>query len=124
MVGNRCRFASSSASASRSVMLFSSVDCTSIVIRMLVAGDGGHLLRAVTLHRGLARQIRDAHHPAEPGFGAILPRRDHVVRSVERAGHDLDARTIDAAEAQGRAAGRAEIALGNRGGAEGGRLAL
>src|SRR5215469_3087145 len=115
MVRNRSRSASSSASSSRSVMLFSSVDCTSIMIRMLVAGDGGHLLRAVVLYRGLARQIRNADDPAEPGFRAILPRRDHVVRPVESAGHDLDAWAVDATEAQGRAAVRAEIALGDRG---------
>src|SRR6185437_16851663 len=95
-----------------------------IMIRMLMAGDGGHLLRAVILYRGLARQIRDAHHPAEPGFRAKLPCWDHAIRPVESAGHDLDARAVDAAEAQRRAAGWAEIALGDRGGAERGRLAL
>ena len=52
------------------------------MVRMLVAGDGRHLLRPVILHRGLARQIGDADHPAEAGFGAELPCRDHVVRAV------------------------------------------
>src|SRR5581483_5694341 len=96
---NRSRSASSSASSSRSVMLFSSLDCTSIMIRMLVADDGCHLLRAVILLRGLARHVGDAHDPAEPGFRAVLPCRDQPVRLVEGAGHDLDARAVDAAEA-------------------------
>src|SRR5262249_52658311 len=90
----------------------------SIMIRVLAADDGGHLVRAVILHRGLAWQVGDAAHPAEPRFGAILPRRDHPVRPVEGTGQDLDAWSVDAAEAQGCAAVAAEIALGDRRGFE------
>jgi len=75
------------------------------MVRVLVAGDGRHLLRPVILLRGLARQIGDADHPAEPGFGSILPRRHHSVGAIERPGHDLDPGAADPAEAQGRAAG-------------------
>src|SRR5215472_15386671 len=96
---NRSRSASRLASSSRSVILFSLLDCTSIMIRMLVADDGCHLFRAVVLQRGLARHVGDAHHPAEPGFGAELPGRDQPVRLVESAGHDLDAGAVDAPEA-------------------------
>ena len=53
----------------------------------------------------------------------ILLRRHHPVGPVERAGHDLDPGAVDAAIAQRRAAGGAEIALGDGGGAERGRLA-
>src|SRR6478672_12937300 len=88
------------------------------MVRMLVADDAAKLVRAVVLQRGLARQIGDADHPAEPGFGAELLGRYHPVRPVECAGHDLDPRAVDAAKAQRRAAIRAEIALGNGGGAE------
>src|SRR6266446_1466994 len=94
-----------------------------IMIRMLVADDAGKLFRAVVLQRGLARQIGDADHPAEPGFGAELLGRYHPVRPVERTGHDLDPRAVDAAEAERRAAIPAEIALGDGGGAERGRFA-
>src|SRR5690349_12652439 len=93
------------------------------MIRMLVAGDGRHLVRAVILHGGLAWQVGNPHHPAEPGFRAVLPDRDHPVRLVDSAGHDLDPRTVDAAEAERRAARRAEIALCNRGRSERGGLA-
>ena len=82
------------------------------MVGMLMAGDGGHLPRSVILHRGLARQIGDADHPAEPGFGSKLAGRHHPVRPVESAGQHLDPRPADAAEGQRRAAGRAEIALG------------
>src|SRR5262249_51158350 len=95
-----------------------------IMIRMLVADDGRHLLRPLILHRGLARQVWGPNHPAEPGFGAILPRRRHAIGPVERAGHDLDLRSVDAAKTQRRAARRAKAALRDRGGAEEGRLAL
>ena len=84
------------------------------MIRMLVAGDGGHFFRAVILHRGLAWQVRNPDHPAEPGFGAILPGRDQAVRPVEGAGHDLDLGAADAAKAERRAAGGAEIPFGDR----------
>src|SRR5437899_8749586 len=72
---------------------------TSIVVRVLVADDAVNFVRTVILQRGLARQVGDAHDPAEPGFGAVLPGRDHVVRPVEGAGHDLDAGAVDAPEA-------------------------
>ncbi len=39
----------------------------SIMVRMLVADDGGHLFRSVVLQRGLARQVDDGRDPAEPG---------------------------------------------------------
>src|SRR6516225_3055752 len=84
-----------------------------IMIRMLVADDGCHLFRPVVLQRGLARHVRDPNHPAEPRFRAILSRRDHPVRPVEGAGHDLDPLPVDAAEAQRRAAIPAEIAFGD-----------
>src|SRR4029450_10372868 len=93
-----------------------------IMVRMLMAGDGRHLFRPVILLRGLARQVGDADHPAQPGFGSILPRRHHPGGAVERAGHDLDPRAADPPEAQWRAAVGAEIALGDGGGLEGGRL--
>src|SRR6478735_3530039 len=93
------------------------------MVRMLVADDGPKLLGPVILQRGLARQVGDADHPAEPGFGAILPRRYQPVGAVEGPGHDLDPRAIDAAEAQRRAAVGAEIAHRNRGGFERRRLA-
>src|SRR5437763_9705168 len=91
---------------------------------MLMADDGCHLLRSVVLLRGLARQVGDTYDPAEPGFGSILPCRYHVIRAVEGAGHDLDTRAVDAAEAERRAAGRAEIAHCDRGGLERRRRAL
>src|SRR5258708_21558785 len=94
-----------------------------VMVRMLVADDAVELVRTVILQRGLARQVGDADHPAEPGFGAELLGRYHPVRAVEPAGHDLDARPVDAAKAQRRAAGGAEIALGDGGGAERGWLA-
>src|SRR6478736_6526283 len=90
---------------------------------MLLADDAVNLFRAVILHRGLARQIGNRDHPAEPGFGSILPRWHQPVRPVKGADHDLDLRTVDAAEAQRRAATRTEIALAKRGGAERRRLA-
>src|ERR1700730_2557057 len=95
----------------------------SLMVRMLVADDTAELFRAVILQRGLARQIGDADHPAEPGFGAILPGGDDLVGPVEGAGHDLDPGAVDAAEAQWRAAGGAESALRDRGGFERCRLA-
>src|SRR6266404_2637923 len=61
---------------------------TLIVVRVLMADDAVKLFRSVILQCGLARQIGDAHHPAEPGFGSILPGRNHVVRPVERTRHD------------------------------------
>jgi len=42
------------------------------MVRMLVADDAANLFRTVVLQRSLARQIGDADHPAEPGFGAEL----------------------------------------------------
>src|SRR6267378_421736 len=95
----------------------------SIMVRMLVADDAVKLFRPIVLQRGLARHVGDRHHPAEPGFGAELLGRHHPVRAVERAGHDLDPRAAEAAEAKRRAAIGAEIALGDGGGAERGRLA-
>src|SRR5260221_6735826 len=88
------------------------------MVRMLVADDAAELVRPVILHGGLARQIGDADHPAEPGFGSILPGRYDLVRPVEGAGHDLDPRAADAAEAQRRAALGAKIPLGDRRGFE------
>src|SRR5258707_3712989 len=93
-----------------------------VMVRMLVAEDATKLVRAVVLQRGLARQIGDADHPAEPGFGAELLGRYHPVRPVEGTGHDLDPRAIDAAEAERGAAIPAKIAFGDGGGAERGRL--
>src|ERR1700728_4190628 len=95
----------------------------SIMIRMLMVDDAAQLLLAVVLQRGLAWQVRDRDHPAEPGFSAILPDRDQPVRPVESASHDLDAGAVDAAETEGRAAIPAKIAFGNRGRAECGRFA-
>src|ERR1700687_987688 len=92
-----------------------------VVVRMLAADDAVNPVRTVVLQRGLARQIGDGHHPAEPGFGAELLGRYHPVRPVERTGHDFDPRAVDAAKAERRAAIPAEIALGNGGGAEIGR---
>src|SRR3984893_14336821 len=92
----------------------------SIMVGMLVADDTAKLVRTIVLQRGLARQIGDGHHPAEPGFGAELLGRFHPVRTVERTGHDLDPGAVDAAKAERRAAGGAKITLGNRGGTEGG----
>src|SRR5882762_7569209 len=89
-----------------------------VMVWMLVADDVVQLVRTVVLQRGLARQIGDADHPAEPGFGAELLGWYHPVRAVERAGRDLDSSAIDAAKAQRRAAGGAEIALGDGGGTE------
>src|SRR3981189_1627796 len=95
----------------------------SIMVWMLVADDTVKLVRTIVLQRGLAWQVGDRHHPAEPGFAAELLGRYHPVRPVERAGHDLDPGAVDAAKAQWGAAGDAEIALGDGGGAERGRLA-
>ena len=94
------------------------------MVRVLVADDAAELFRAVVLQRGLARQIGDPDHPAESGFGAILPRRYQVVRAIEGTGQDLDPGAADAAEAQRRAAVGAEIALGDRGRFERGGLAM
>ena len=69
------------------------------MVRVLVADDAVKLVRAVVLQRGLARHVGDRHHPAEPGFGAELLGRYQLVGAVERTGHDLDPRTIDAAKA-------------------------
>src|SRR4051794_7924692 len=85
-----------------------------IMIRMLVARDARHLVRSVILQRGLARKVRDPDHPAEPGLRSVLPGRHQSVGPIEGAGQDLDAGAIDAAEAQGRAAVLAEVALGDR----------
>src|SRR5664279_4847042 len=71
-----------------------------IMVRMLVVDDAIQLVRAVILQCGLARQVGDSHHPAEPGFGAELLGRHDQVRAVERAGHDLDSGAVDAAEAE------------------------
>src|SRR5450432_3641891 len=95
----------------------------SIMVRMLVADDAAQLVRTVVLQGGLARHVRDRYHPAEPGFGAELLGRYHPVRAVERAGHDLDPRPVDAAKAQRGAAIPAEIAHRDGRGAERGRLA-
>ncbi len=86
--------------------------------------DGRHLLRPVILLRGLAWQVGDADHPAEAGFGSVLPRRHQPVGTVEGAGHDLDPVAVDAAKTQRRAAGGAIAAIGDRGGAEERRLSL
>src|SRR3981081_4345644 len=48
----------------------------SIMVRMLIAGDAVKLFGPVVLQRGLARQVGDPHHPAEPGFGAEFLDRD------------------------------------------------
>ena len=60
------------------------------MVRMLVADDAVKLFRPVVLQRGLARHVGDRHHPAESGFGSILPGRHHPVGPVEGAGHDLE----------------------------------
>src|SRR5437764_10174887 len=70
-----------------------------IVVRMLMADDAVNFVPTVILQRGVARQIGDADYPAEPGFGSILPGRNHAVRPIERAGHDLDPWAVDPAEA-------------------------
>src|SRR5260370_39010482 len=88
------------------------------MVRMLVADDAMKLVGTVVLQRGLARQVGDAHHPAEPGFGAELLGRNHPVGTVECAGHDLDPGAVDAAKAERRTALFAVIALGDGGGAE------
>src|SRR5713226_4231455 len=93
------------------------------MVRVLVADDAVKLVRAVVLQRGLARHVGDRHHPAKPGFGAELLGRYHPVRTVERAGHDLDPGAVDTAKAERRATGGAKIAFGNGGGTECGRLA-
>src|SRR6266481_5500808 len=90
---------------------------SSIMVRMLVADDAICLFRPVILQRGLARQIGDANHPAEPGFGSILPGWYDLIRPVERTGHDLDPRAVDAAEAERRATIPAKVTHG-----DGGRL--
>ena len=69
-----------------------------------MADDAAELVLAVVLERGLAGQVRNRDHPAEPGFGAVLPDRDQTIRPVEGAGHDLDAGAVDAAKTQRRAA--------------------
>src|SRR3981081_1092909 len=94
-----------------------------VMVRMLVADDAAKLVRTVVLQRGLAWHVGDRHHPAEPGFGAKLLGRHHMVGPVEGAGHDLDSRAVDAAKAQRRAAVGAEIAHRDGGGAERGGLA-
>src|ERR1700737_1267235 len=73
-----------------------------VMVRMLVADDAVQLVRTVILQRGLARQVGDADHPAEPGFGAELLGRYHPVGAVERAGHDLDPRAVHAGKGEGR----------------------
>src|SRR5580698_3469086 len=70
-----------------------------IMIRMLVADDAAQLVLAIVLQRSLARQVGNRDHPAEPGLGTVLPDRNQPIRAVEGAGHDLDARAVDAAEA-------------------------
>src|ERR1041385_4931548 len=84
------------------------------MIGMLVADDLAHHFRAVALQRGLARQVDDGADPAEPRLGSVLQGWYHPVGPVEGAGHDLDFGAADAAEAQGRAAGGAEIAHRDR----------
>src|SRR3954453_11751082 len=96
----------------------SEVSAGLIMVRMLMADDGRHLLRPVILLRGLARQVGDANHPAEAGFGPVLPGRHQLVGAVEGTCHDLDPVPVDAAETQRRAAGRAIAALGDGGGSE------
>src|SRR5882672_6428637 len=95
----------------------------SIMVWMLVADDTVKLVRTIVLQRGLAWQVGDRHHPAEPGFAAELLGRYHPVRTVERPGHDLNPGAVDAAKAERGAAGGAKIPLGNGGGTEYGRLA-
>src|ERR1700676_1563081 len=92
------------------------------MVRMLVAHDAAQLLRTIVLQRGLARQVGDPPPPAEPGFGAVLHHWHQPVRPVEGAGHDLDARTVDVAEAERGAAILAKIALGGGGRSKCGRL--
>ena len=41
-------------------------DVILIMVRMLMADDARHPLRSVVFERGMARQIGDRHHPAEP----------------------------------------------------------
>src|SRR6266481_458976 len=89
---------------------------SSIMVRMLVADDAICLFRPVILQRGLARQIGDANHPAEPRFGSILPGWYDLIRPVERTGHDLDPRAVDAAEAERRATIPAKVTHGDGGG--------
>src|SRR6266702_290901 len=86
----------------------------SLMVRMLVADDAAKLLGAVILQRGLARQIGDADHPAEAGFGAVLPGGDDLVGPVEGAGHDLDPGAVDAREANWGPEGGEETGLGIR----------
>src|SRR6202011_5093732 len=93
------------------------------MIRMLMADDAVKLVLSIVLQRGLARQVGDRHHPAEPGFGTELLDRHQPVRPVEGAGHNLDPRTVDVAEAEWGAAIPAKIALGGRGRSKHGRLA-
>src|SRR5215212_2775591 len=95
----------------------------SIMVRMLVADDVLELIPTIVLQGSLARQVGDADHPAKSGLTAELLRRHHPVRAVEGAGHDLDLRTFDAAEAERRAALGAKVALGDGGRAERGGLA-
>src|SRR5579862_4353240 len=93
------------------------------MVRMLTADDTVKLFLSVALQRGLAAQVRNCDHPAEPGFCSILADRDQPIGPVEGAGHDLDAGAVDAAEAERCAAIATEIALSNRRGTERGRLA-
>src|SRR4051794_34150086 len=106
----------SNATALKSGMrLMASCPQLSIMVRVLMARNGRHLLRPVILLRGLARQVGDRHHPAETGFRAELPRRHDAVGPIERPCHDLDPRAVDAAEAERRAASCTEVTVGDRG---------
>src|SRR5580700_1586673 len=93
------------------------------MVRMLVADDAVNFVLAVVLERGLAWEVCNCDHPAEPGFGAVLPGRDQTIRPVEGTGHDLDAGPVNAAEGERGAASSTKVALGDGGGAERGRFA-
>ena len=61
------------------------MDAISIMVRMLVADDGGHLFRPIILQRGLARQVDDGSDPAEPGLGSVLPDRHQAAQKPRSA---------------------------------------
>src|SRR5258708_16911883 len=62
----------------------------SVMVRVLAADDAVKLFRAIVLQRGLARQVYDGHHPAEPRFGAKLLGRHQPGPPAEGAGPDRD----------------------------------
>ena len=94
------------------------------MVRMLVADDASPSSPA----RNSACVVwlgRLAMPTTQPSRDSVPYCRVGTTRSgrSKRAGHDLDPGAADPAEAQGRAAGGAEIALGDRGGLERRRLA-